>query len=57
MSKYEMLDFIRSEVKDYEKIMNTYAKRYGTKSTEYKLAEERYITIWVLANDLGVKGI
>lgn len=57
MSKIEILDYIRKEVEDYERIKNDYRRKYGRKSNEYKMAEERYTTIWVLANDLGVKGI
>lgn len=57
MSKIEIIDYIRREVEEYERIMNDYRRKYGRKSDEYKLAEERYTTIWVLANDLGVKGI
>ena len=57
MSKFEMIKYIRREVREYERIMKDYGRKYGKKSNEYRMAEERYTTIWVLANDLGVKGI
>jgi len=57
MSKREILEYIRKELKDYERIKDDYKKKYGKKSEEYRLAEERYTTIWVLADDLGVEGV
>lgn len=57
MTKKEMINFIRSEIADYRRIMHEYEKMFGKDSEQFRVAQGKFQVMWMLGNDLGIVDI